>query len=191
MQTRRATPWATMWCVHKDETVEKTSRVRVFCPHFRRTIRITRGIIFCTRGSSQNHSCTCQASSLHCLFGALSWTNVEFSLARTFTWKVSGFIPPSLFGWSLPHVELSFPPECEFQWFLTWTAYCHCHTWRSDLREMRTTIVPVLCTVTGTRGVPTLHQTFTNKTSHVSSSCILACSGHYPCHTWTSHLHLN
>ena len=32
MQTRRATPWATMWCVHKDESVEKESRVRVFCP---------------------------------------------------------------------------------------------------------------------------------------------------------------
>ena len=33
MQTRRATPWATMWCVHKDESVEKKFRVKVFCPH--------------------------------------------------------------------------------------------------------------------------------------------------------------
>ena len=33
MQTRRATPWATMWCVHKDEGVEKKSRVRCICLH--------------------------------------------------------------------------------------------------------------------------------------------------------------
>ena len=33
MQTRRATPWATMWCVHMDENVEKKSRVRCICLH--------------------------------------------------------------------------------------------------------------------------------------------------------------